>query len=219
MNYVLHYNEIVSLLTVLAKESLSTGKSKPLVLFTSGCNDYGMVDLATDSPGLKQPQTEESHIGPPPFAVDRATYAVKIFEHKEFFDAAVLYPTNVYGLASSFYGGFFRLAKEGKGKGVWVLNEHPKTILHAMHVDDCGDAYVALAGDEARREVGGACFNISSHRFETSREISEALAQEYGIREIKRGPIPEGRADVVFDRGRLLFFYLNFCFEKVLMRS
>lgn len=200
MNYVPHYNEIVSLLTVLAKKRLSKGKSKSLVLFTSGCKDYGMMDLHADPPGLT-PHTEESSIAPPSFAVDRATYAVKILEHKDLFDAAVLRPTNVYGLSASFYGDFFRLAKEGKEKGVLVFNEHPKTILHAMHVDDCGDAYVALAQNEVRSKVAGECFNISSYRFETLEEIAEGLAQEYGIEEVQWGPIPEGRADVVFERG------------------
>jgi nucleoside-diphosphate-sugar epimerase len=199
MNYNPHYNEIVSLLTVLAKRHLSTGKGKFLVLFTSGCKDYGMMDFVADSPGLK-PHTEESPIAPPPFAVDRASYAVKILEHKELFDAAVLRPTNVYGRSSSFYGDFFRLAKEGKEKGVLEFNEHPKTILHAMHVDDCGDAYVALAQDDVRSEVAGECFNISSSRFETLEEIAAALAEEYEIKDVKWAPIPEGRADVVFER-------------------
>ena len=201
MNYVPHYNDIISILTVLAKRSLQKGKGKPLVLFTSGCKDYGMMTALADAPGLK-PHTEESPINPPAFAIDRATYAVKIFEHASLFDAAVLRPTNVYGLSSSYYGDIFKLAKEGKEKGVLELNEHPKTILHAMHVDDCGDAYVALAEHPRRGDIGGECFNISSYRFETLEEIAETLVKEYGIKELKWGPIPEGRADEAFLRSK-----------------
>jgi nucleoside-diphosphate-sugar epimerase len=206
MNYIPHYNDIVSLLTVLAKKSIDKGKGKPLVLFTSGCKDYGMMSETADSPGLK-PHTEESPIQPPPFAVGRATYAVKIFDHAELFDAVVLRPTNVYGLSSSFYGYFFRLAKEGKEKGFLELNEHPKTILHALHVDDCGNAYVALAEHSKREDLGGECFNISSWRFETLEEIAGKLVEEYGIEQgVKWGPIPEGKADVVFERGLFVSF-------------
>jgi nucleoside-diphosphate-sugar epimerase len=201
MNYVPHYNDIISLLTVLAKNRIEKGKGKPLVLFTSGCKDYGMMTELADSPGLNS-HTEESPINPPSFAVDRATYAVKVFEHAELFDAAVLRPTNVYGLSSSFYGDIFKLGKEGEERGVLELNEHPKTILHAMHVDDCGEAYVALAEHPRREDVGDECFNISSYRFETLEEIAEALVEEYGVKELKWGPVPEGRADEVFLRSK-----------------
>ena len=203
MKYVPHYDEIVSLLTALAKKRLDHGLPKSLVLFTSGCKDYGMMDQLADSQGLK-PHTEESPIAPPPIAKDRATNAVRIFEHKELFDAALLRPTNVYGFSSSYYGDFFRLAKEGKEKGVLEFNEHPKTILHAMHVDDCGDCYVALAQDAVRTEVAGQSFNASSYRFETLEEIAGALAEENGIKEIKWGPIPEGRADTVPIRSKFV---------------
>ena len=54
-------------------------------------------------------------------------------------------PTCTVSLSSSFYRDFFRLAKEGHEKGFPELKEHPKTILHVLDVDDCGDAYVALA--------------------------------------------------------------------------
>jgi hypothetical protein len=99
------------------------------------------------------------------------------------------------------------LAKEGKEKGVLALNDHPETILHAIHDDDCADAYVALVQDELRETVGGECFNISSHRFETFEEIAQALVKEYEIEgSVKWGPIPEGNVDVLFERGTLCFF-------------
>lgn len=68
------------------------------------------------------------------------------------FDVIVTRPTNVYGLSSSFYGLIFKFAEDAKKKGVWELDEHPNTILHVMHVDDCDEAYVALA--EAGRRDG-----------------------------------------------------------------
>ena len=202
MDYVPHYNEIISLLEMLAKKRLEKSKGKPLVLFTSGCKDYGMMTELADTEGLK-PHTEESPINPPAFAVNRATYAMKVFEHADLFDATVLRPTNVYGLSSSFYGDIFKLGKEGKEKGVLQLNEHPKTILHAMHVDDCSDAYVALAEHVRIEDVAGECFNISSYRFETLEEIAEALVKEYEIEELKWGPVPNGRADEQFLRSKL----------------
>ncbi|KFY72620.1 hypothetical protein V499_07243 [Pseudogymnoascus sp. VKM F-103] len=205
MNYVPHYNEVVSLLDVLAKRNQSHRKKKPLVLFTSGCKDYGMMDEMSDSPGL-QPHIEESPIAPPPFALNRATHAIKIFEHACLFDAVLLRPTNVYGLASSYYGDFLRLAKEGKERGVLEFSENPKTILHALHVDDCGEAYVALAEFPHREKLNGQCFNISSYRFETLEEIAQALVREYNIQNgVKWLPVPQGRADVDFAR-RLIRF-------------
>lgn len=175
------------------------GKEKLLVLFTSGCKDYGMMDKLSTSPGLG-PHTETSPLNPPKMLVDRTNYSIKTFEHGDAFDAAVIRPTNVYGFGSSYYKGFFITAQEAKNKGgVLEFKEDPKTILHAMHVDDCGDAYVALAetGLLKRKAVRGECFNMSSYRYETLGEIAEALAKEYGITSVKcENSWPEGaRAD------------------------
>lgn len=59
-------------------------------------------------------------------------------------------------------------------------------MLHGMHIDDCGDAYVALANtylsSPAGRElVGNKVYNISSYRYETLEEVAEALVGEYGV--------------------------------------
>lgn len=94
----------------------------------------------TSTSKVKFPHTEESPLKPPPFAVDRANGTIKIFENQDLFDVIVTRPTNVYGLSSSFYGLIFTFAEEAKKKGVCELDEHPDTILHAMHVDDCGEA-------------------------------------------------------------------------------
>ncbi|KAH6674222.1 hypothetical protein B0J14DRAFT_589551 [Halenospora varia] len=200
-NYVPHYTNLVKLLRALAITS-NKHSIRPFILFTSGCKDYGMSSYLASSPGL-EPHTELSPINPPPFAVDRATYAVKIFENSDLFDACVLRPTNVFGYSSSYYSAFFSAAEEALENGVFEIKEEKETILHACHVDDCGDSYVSLAL-APREKVKGECFNISSYRYETLDEISEALVKEYGIKDGVKfvdGKWPEGsRPDLVRER-------------------
>ncbi|KAH6722246.1 hypothetical protein BKA61DRAFT_650814 [Leptodontidium sp. MPI-SDFR-AT-0119] len=154
-DYFPHYNEVVSLLHTLAKSTLEKKGTKPL-LFTSGCKDYGISPHLATSPDLA-PHTEDSPLDPPPFAIDRANGTKKIFENADVFDVVVLRPTNVYGGNSNYYGLFFVAEEEGRENGVWEVDEEPRTVLHAMHVDDCGEAYVALAECGDRRGVSGQC--------------------------------------------------------------
>ncbi|KAG9234799.1 hypothetical protein BJ875DRAFT_504447 [Amylocarpus encephaloides] len=207
-NYIPHYNQIISLLLKISESTKKAGKGKPLVLFTSGCKDYGMMPYLANSPGL-QPHTEASPLNSVPLLIHRTTYSIKTLDHSDAFDAAVVRPTNVYGLASSYYAGFFVVAQEAVEKELLEFREDPLTILHAMHVDDCGDAYLALAetGLANREAVKNECFNMSSYRFETLEEIAESLVQEYEIKGGAKFVIdawPEGgRADENF--GRILF--------------
>jgi nucleoside-diphosphate-sugar epimerase len=208
-DYVPHYQDIVKLLLKVAELTVAAGKEKPLVIFSSGCKDYGWMEgINADTPNLR-PHTEESPLNPPPFVADRAACAVKIFDYAESFTAAVVRPTNVFGLGSSYYAEFFKKAVDAREKGVLEFREDPKTILHAIHVDDCGDAYVALveSGLEERSKFGGECFNISSHRYETLEEIAHALVKEYGIQggtKFTAASWPEGdRPDV--NPARLVF--------------
>lgn len=176
-DYIPHYNAIISLFRTLATSSNAAG-IRPLVFFTSGCKDYGVGALA-NSPNLT-PHTELSPLNPQPSLIDRANYAIKTFENKGLFDTVVLRPTHVYGYMSSFYAFFFKFAEEAKQKGEWVVEEDGMTILHAIHVDDCADAYVALS--ECKREVvAGQCYNISARKFETLEEVLKALVEEYGV--------------------------------------
>lgn len=177
-DYVPHYSHVVALLRTLAEKSNKAGV-RPLVLFTSGCKDYGTSPYLANSPD-KEPHTELTPLDPPMFVRDRAYGALRIFEHEELFDACVLRPTNVYGHDSSFYGLFFKEAEEAKIKGFWDISEDKETILHAMHVDDCGEAYVSLAECE-RSVTKGKCYNISASRYETLDELTQALTKEYGI--------------------------------------
>lgn len=178
LDYLPHYNDTVSLLRALASTSGQQGV-RPLVLFTSGCKDYGTTSLA-GSPGLA-PHTEVSPLRAPTLLAPRTKYAVQIFEHADLFDAAVLRPTNVYGYNSSYYGTWFDMASAASKKGIFELPADARTILHAMHVDDCGEAYVALAEHADRRAVAGQCFNISASQYNTLEEIAAGLVKEYGI--------------------------------------
>ena len=206
-DYIPHYNGVVSFLRTVARNSNEAGV-RPLVIFTSGCKDYGMMDKLADSPDLK-PHTEESPLNPFPFAgiIARANHAIKIFDHTDLFDAIVTRPTNVYGSDSSHYGMFFKLAAKGKEKGVLELHEDPRTILHAMHVDDCAEAYVALAEHPHRAVIRGQCYNIAAYRYETLDEIAKALVKEYDIGGgVNYLPQKEGTSfEVIWERAVLGF--------------
>lgn len=89
-------------------------------------------------------------------------------------------------------------------EGVWELDEHPDTILHAMHVDDCGEAYVALAEADIS-VVKGQYYNISAREWETLWDVANAIANEYGIEGgVKYVDGPEGRLPADADFNRML---------------
>jgi nucleoside-diphosphate-sugar epimerase len=169
-NYIPHYNAIITLFTTLSQAYVSKTSSKPLVIFTFGCKNHGQSTSLT-------PHTETSPLNPPPILAPRAKATEEIVSSTHYpFDIVAVRPTNVYGYTSSYYG-FFALAEKavGSGSGKWVIDESPDTILHAMHIDDCADAYVALAGCK-REVVKGQIYNISASKYETLRDIAEALA-------------------------------------------
>lgn len=176
-DYVPHYNDTIALLQALAKASSKMG-IRPLVMFTSGCKDYGTTGL--DRSDNLSPHTEESPVNAPSLLAARASHALKIFDHTDLFDAVVVRPTTLYGLSGSFYGPIFDVATKAAEKGVLELRADPKSIMHGTHVDDCAEAYVALA--EADRDVvKGQCYNISGRRYETLEEVANALVEEYKI--------------------------------------
>ena len=63
--------------------------------------------------------------------------------------------------------------------------------MHSCHVDDCADAYVALAEHLDRDTIANQAYNISDGRYETAREIGEALAHSYGLKLVLKAPIQE----------------------------
>lgn len=196
-DYESHYTSTVALLRKLAGDSIKHS-IRPLVIITSGCKDYGRGPL-DGTPGL-EPHTELTPLNPHASLVNRSAYSLKFFENKDLFDTVVVRPTHVYGYSSSFYVFFFVFAEDAKRKEEWILEEDPKTILHAIHVDDCAEAYVSIA--KAKREVvAGQCYNISSRRYETTGEILSALVKEY---DIKNGIKHVGNNGIAGPREKLL---------------
>ncbi|ROT42388.1 NAD dependent epimerase/dehydratase [Sodiomyces alkalinus F11] len=184
-NYLPHYTNLVTLVRTLAQPTVSSGAPKPLLLFTSGCKDYGVGPHIHGAPDLV-PHTEESPRNPPPPLAGRAENAARIFDHEDLLAPVLLRPTNVYGRSSSFYAGFFQVASQVAAAGTensgLIVPADPNYVLHALHVDDCADAYVALAEHPRRDEVAGQVFNVSAHRYETVDQVVRALVQEYGIK-------------------------------------
>ncbi|KAI3395875.1 hypothetical protein diail_812 [Diaporthe ilicicola] len=178
--YVQHYTDIVSLLRTVGSNSVANGV-RPLVIFTSGCKDYGLGPHFASDPAVS-PHTEASPINPPAFAALRAEYSQKILEDHDVFSPVLVRPTNVHGRSSSFYGIFLDVANQAATDDKpLVMPTPPDTIVHSMHVDDCGDAFVAIAAHPRLEEVSGQVFNISARRYETVDEVGRALAAEYGI--------------------------------------
>ena len=178
LDYVPHYNDTLALLRALAEASNKVG-IRPLIMFTSGCKDYGTTGL-DGSEGLS-PHTEESQLNGPPVVAPRAAHAIKVFDHTDLFDAVVIRPTTLYGFSGSFYGPIFDVAANAAEKGVMELPADPKSIMHGTHVDDCAEAYVAIAEAE-RSVVKGQCYNISGRRYETLEEVANALVEDYKIK-------------------------------------
>lgn len=217
-DYFPHYNDVVRLLRQLAKVSLEKKGVKPLVLFTSGCKDYGMSPFLANSPNIA-PHTESSPLNPPPALVDRAKGTLMIFENEDVFDAVALRPTNVYGGTSSYYGLFFVAAEQAKEKGYLEASEEPLTVLNAMHVDDCAEAYVALAEHPDRSVVRQQVYNISAEEFETLDDILRSLVREYGVEGGVRYVKLEGRESIMVDRDRMLmgFSQVSLIYQKSLL--
>lgn len=182
---------------------------RPIVLWSSGCKDYGTTGRHGD-PDL-QPHTESSPLVPHPLVKGRMDGAMRALDLSQRdggaagFDAAIVRATPVFGYSGSYHGAVFDFmdayvaataspsssSAEGRPKShssssnnVLKIPAHPGTIMHGVHVDDCGDAYVALAKTAmfgTASAVAGQVFNISSRRYETLRDIAAALAEEYGF--------------------------------------
>ncbi|TEA15280.1 hypothetical protein C8034_v002699 [Colletotrichum sidae] len=180
LDYVPHFQHTIRLLRTLGATSSAAG-TRPLVIFTSGCKDYGVGPHHHGAAGLA-PHTESSPLNPIPVLARRAGHAVSIFEHADAFAPVLVRPTNVYGRHSSFYKVFLDVAARSAGQGrPLVLPTSPDAILHALHVDDCGEAYVALASHPRRSEVECQVFNISAQRYETVDDVALALVREYRV--------------------------------------
>lgn len=204
--YAAHFGEVIACVKRLAEKSNENGV-RPLVLWSSGCKDYGKTGLH-GTPGLV-PHTEASPLNVPEILKERTTNTAKVFNYTELFDAAVIRPTCVFGYSNSYYGAIFDYAADQREKGSEVLRipGDPNSIMHSTHVDDCGRAYVSLAELDDRRAVGCQFFNVSGYRYETLEEVAGAVAKEYGF---DRGVqfVPASEAEPSFPPG--LHFVFSF---------
>ncbi|PTB61753.1 NAD(P)-binding protein [Trichoderma citrinoviride] len=180
--YADHFNEVMLLVKTLAERSKQSGV-RSLVLWSSGCKDYGTTEAHGASALV--PHTEASPTNPPVLLRQRTESCLRIFDYVDVFDAVLLRPTSLYGRSSSYYGVMLSwVAMEAAaGSRRLKIPANPNNIMHATHVDDCGLAYLAVAEHADRSAIAGKTFNISGHRYETVQEVGEALAKEYGFEE------------------------------------
>ncbi|RGP60938.1 hypothetical protein FSPOR_10322 [Fusarium sporotrichioides] len=204
--YAAHFEEVIACVEILARRSNREG-IRPLVLWSSGCKDYGTTPLH-DAPDLAA-HVEDSPLNGPEILKERTVNSVKVFNYTDLFDAAVVRPTCVFGYSSSYYGAIFDYADTERAAHSQVLRVpgNANSIMHATHVDDCGDAYVSLAEHGERGAIAGQSFNISGHRYETLDEIATSVAKEYGF---EKGVhfVSANEADPSFPRG--LHFVFSF---------
>lgn len=176
-NPVQHLDDVRAMVDEVARDSQRAGV-RPLIMFSSGCKDYGKMAEKHGDPNLA-PHTEDSPLAPPDILIPRSECGVALLTNDHAFDATVLRPTIVYGHSSSYYAQLFDYASQCES--VLQIFADPDAIMHSLHVDDCAEAYVALAEHARREDVAGQAFNISNATYETARQIGEALASSYGL--------------------------------------
>jgi len=185
LDFVPHFNNILAMLGTLLTPSRKNRKS-PLFIYTAGSKDYGIGPHYSSDRALK-PFDEKSPLRPPGFAAARVRHSLRIFNQPDLFDAVLVRPTNVYGRSSSYYSICFRAgervsaATKDPAQRQLIAPAQPEWITHALHIDDCANAYVCIA--EAPREVvAGEVFNISSDRYESAADILGAMVAEYDLK-------------------------------------
>lgn len=193
---------------VLANESNANGV-RPLVLWYSGCKDYGTTLYHGDA--RLAPHTEEAPLNAPDVLRERTKNCPKVSDHKDLFDAVVVRPTCVFGYcSSSYYGPILDYAASEKAKGIDALTipGNPNSIMLATHVDDCAEAYLSLAEFSDTAALANSLFNISSYRYETLSEIADALAIEYGFNNGTQF-VPISEAEPSFPKALYFVFSFN----------
>ncbi|OAP58652.1 hypothetical protein AYL99_07742 [Fonsecaea erecta] len=189
-NYKVHFDDVLAMILGVSSSSRRQGGPKPLVIFSSGCKDYGTTARHGD-PDLA-PHTENSPLNPPALLAKRTECALSMFNHAEAFDAVITRPTTVFGRWGSWYAVFFMLAEAAKaaGRSSFTLYSTPNAILHGTHVDDVGSAYLAIA-EAPRPVVAGQVYNISAHSYETLADIATALEKSHGVQVDYADPGPK----------------------------
>jgi nucleoside-diphosphate-sugar epimerase len=191
-NYNAHHRARLAMIQRLCEASKAKGAKKPLVIFTSGCKDYGVSKLLHGDDGLK-PDTEDSPLNPPDLLKPRTDAATDMLSnHTEEFDCVVTRPTTLWGYSGSYYSYFFSLAERAKmeNKSALELPGKPNAILHGMHVADVAAAYLAIA-TAPRQLVSGEVYNMSARRYETLGEIIPFVERSYDIQIKLREPQPD----------------------------
>ncbi|KAL4957604.1 hypothetical protein BDW69DRAFT_200452 [Aspergillus filifer] len=182
-DYITHHQNTVQLLRTISLSSQKNNNGiKPLVIISSGCKDYGVGPHYHGDAGLS-PHTEESPLNPPPILANRTRMSLDTLSNTDAFLPVLVRPTNVFGRSASYYRGFFDVASKAfQDNDPLTIHVPGNSICHALHVDDCGDAYVALASHPEREEqIAREIFNISSRSYETVDQIAHALITEYGV--------------------------------------
>lgn len=178
-----HFAQVRAMLDAIFTRDVqkASGSKRPLVMFTSGCKDYGPMKENHGDVGLAPHTEEASPMNPPPTLRPRCSFGTSLLaERNQLFDATVLRPTIVYGHSSSLYGRLFKHAADSNS--VLQVIANPNAIMHSVHVDDCAEAYVALAEHPDRDAVAQQAFNISNTHYETAQQVADALASAYGLK-------------------------------------
>lgn len=176
----LHYERLIELMEDVTirsrRENVQT-----LTLFTSCAKDYGETYMHGDS--SLTPLTEESLIDPRSGSVLRAYYVERLLtiNRLAYRNVTVVRPVNVYGYGASHYGELFAKASQSTTTFEIPLYVDPNSILHGIHVDDCAEAYVALAEHPNRQEVVKQAFNVSGREYETVNQVCKAIAESYNL--------------------------------------
>ncbi|KIW17993.1 hypothetical protein PV08_02279 [Exophiala spinifera] len=191
-NYESHFNDVLSMImqiSQLSREQRGHNKTRPLVIFSSGCKDYGTT-LRHGDPALA-PHTEDSPLNSPAMLQKRTQCSLSMFNHAVDFDAVVTRPTTVFGRSGSWYAVIFQLAEaaEAAGQSELTIHSTPNSILHGTHVDDVAVAYLAIA-EAPRDTVAGQVYNISAHRYETLEEIARVVETNHNIKVVFSDPGP-----------------------------
>lgn len=177
LNDVTRFNDTIALLRNVAKASNDQGV-RPLVLFASRYEDYGTTALDEDAG--HSALTEETPLDPASWPTTGAHDGSQIFYNTDLFDAVLLRPAPLHGLSGGSYGLLFDYAAKAVEKGVLELPTNPMTTMHSTHVDDCAEAFLAIAGAE-RKLVAGQTYDITSHCYETIDDVAKAAVDAYGI--------------------------------------
>ena len=83
-------------------------------------------------------------------------------------------------LAAATKGPLFDITARVAEKEALQFSADPRSIIHGTYVNDCAEAYVAIAETD-RNVVKRQRYDISSYHYGTLSEIAQATVKGYGI--------------------------------------